>query len=169
MCCAEVELDVLTGELQIGRVDITMDQGCPLNPLVDLGQAEGGFVMALGYFLTEEVVWAEDGSQLTLGTWEYKVPATHDIPLALNLKFAAKLPNPSPAAVLSSKASGEPPMALGAAVALAARDAIRAARADAACSDAGAAGAAGADLVLPITVERAQLGCGVLPADFVLK
>ena len=52
-----------------------MAQGTPLNPLVDLGQLEGGFMMAIGYFLTEEVVFAEgSGEQLTLGAWEYKVP-----------------------------------------------------------------------------------------------
>eukprot|EP00965_Chrysotila_dentata_P120084 3972109-Pleurochrysis_carterae.AAC.1 len=61
-----------------------MDQGVPLNPAVDLGQAEGAFVMALGLFFSEEIRWADDGRQLTLGTWEYKIPAVHDIPLKLN-------------------------------------------------------------------------------------
>ena len=53
--CVEVEVDALTGEIAILRADVCMDQGTPLNPLIDLGQVEGGFMMALGYFLTEEV------------------------------------------------------------------------------------------------------------------
>ena len=70
-----------------------------------------------GFFLTEEVLFSDRGEQLTLGAWEYKPPAVHDIPLEFNIRFERKVPNPSPVAVLGSKASGEPPMALGAAVA----------------------------------------------------
>ena len=86
--------------------------------------------MALGFFLTEHVAWSSsDGSQLNVGTWEMKVPAAHDIPLSLNVSFTTPgTPNASAINVLGSKASGEPPMALGAAIALATRDAIRAAR-----------------------------------------
>jgi len=56
--------------------------------------------MSLGYFLTEQVRFAADGQLITLGTWDYKPPAVHDIPLQLNVKFVASMPNPSPAAVL---------------------------------------------------------------------
>lgn len=69
-------------------------QGTPLNPLVDLGQLEGGFMMAIGYYLTEEVVFAKDsGEQLTLGAWEYKVPRTPPLTLTRDPD-----PNPTDAA-----------------------------------------------------------------------
>lgn len=163
VCCAESEIDALSGESSVLRVDIAMDQGCPLNPLVDLGQVEGALIMSLGYFLTEEVAFgAKDGAQLTLGSWEYKVPAVHDVPLVLNVQFVRATPNPSPAAVLGSKASGEPAMALGAACALAVRDAIRAVRVDGGLPPSH-------DLTLPLTVERVQMACGVSPERFVLQ
>lgn len=163
VCCSEVEIDVLTGEMQIIRVDLTMDQGTPLNPLVDLGQAEGGFVMALGHFLTEEVIVAPDGSQLSLGTWEYKPPAVHDLPLEWNVSFEQNSPNPWKGSVMRSKASGEPPMALGVSVVLAVRDAVRAARAEAGLTD------LQTNLELPLTVERIQLACGVTAHQFKLR
>ena len=70
VCCAEAEVDTLTGECCVRRVDVVMDQGCPLNPLVDLGQVEGALLMSIGYFLTEEVRFGSDGAQLTLGNWD---------------------------------------------------------------------------------------------------
>ena len=163
VCLAEAEVDALTGECQVRRVDIVMDQGTPLNPLVDLGQAEGGFVMALGFFLTEQVTFTDRGEQCTLGSWEYKVPGAHDLPLEMNFKFEAHVPNPAPIAVLGTKASGEPPMALGAAVALAVRDAIKAVRAE----HGGATSKS--HLVLPLTVERVAGSCGVSADAFVLQ
>ena len=69
--------------------------------------------MALGLYLSEEVKWSTDGAQLTLGSWEYKPPAAHDIPLQLNVEFEDNIPNPAKLGTLRSKASGEPPMALG--------------------------------------------------------
>jgi len=160
--CVEVEVDALTGEIGILRADICMDQGTPLNPLVDLGQVEGGFVMALGYYLTEEVRWGSSASQLSLGTWQYKPPAVADIPLELNVEFVAKSPNPSPNAVLGSKASAEPPMALGAAAFFAARHAIGAMRAQAGAT-------APFEPAAPLTVERIQQACLVTVDQFTLQ
>lgn len=70
--CSEVEIDCLTGEVQILQVDLDMDLGNSLNPAVDIGQVEGGFIMAVGYFLTEEVIQNSGEAQLNLGTWNYK-------------------------------------------------------------------------------------------------
>ena len=115
----------------------------------------------------EEVIFSDTtGEQLTLGAWEYKVPAAHDVPLEFNVRFEANVPNPSPVSVLGSKASGEPPMALGAAVALAVRDAIRAARRD---TRRGAHSAGAPHLELPLTVERIATLCNVDPSAFVLR
>ena len=137
VCFAEVEVDVLTGEIQIRRADIHMDLGASLNPAIDIGQIEGGFIMALGYFLCEEVLFqhdkakpmrhAENQIQINLGTWNYKVCSAYDIPEVLNVSLL-DVPNPSPAAILSSKACAEPPMALACAVVLAAKECIYDAR-----------------------------------------
>ena len=118
--------------------------------------------MAMGLFLSEELKWSAEGRQLTMGSWEYKPPAAHDIPLSLNVEFKANLPNPARLATLRSKASGEPPMALGAAAFFAVRGAIRAARAD--------AGEIGAfELNAPLTVERIQQACLVSAERFKLR
>jgi xanthine dehydrogenase/oxidase len=72
---------VLTGQCTILRSDLLVDAGQPVNPLIDLGQAQGAFVQGLGYVLTEEVLFDPDGRLLTDGTWEYKPPCSHTIPV----------------------------------------------------------------------------------------
>ena len=81
----EVELDVLTGEIQLIRTDILFDAGISLNPAIDIGQIEGGFVMGLGLCLTEEVLYDANGKLLTHNTWEYKPETALDIPLDLRV------------------------------------------------------------------------------------
>lgn len=157
-----VEVDCLTGEVQVLRMDLHMDLGSSLNPAVDIGQVEGGLVMALGYMLCEEVLYKTDARadrhgggilQVNLGTWGYKPPSALDIPQVLNINLLPGEPNPSPAGVLGSKACGEPPMALAAAVALAVKAAVFACRLDLhGVSDY-------VQLDLPLTVERVQQAC----------
>jgi xanthine dehydrogenase/oxidase len=76
VCIAEVFLDVLTGENSILRCDILMDLGISMNPLLDVGQIEGAFLMGVGLNTLEEVVYNSDGSLFTNDTWEYKIPVT---------------------------------------------------------------------------------------------
>jgi xanthine dehydrogenase/oxidase len=159
--CVEVEVDVLSGEVQLTKAQLLMDQGTPLNPLIDLGQVEGGFVMALGLVLTEEVLWGQQGEQLNLGSWQYKVPAVHDIPISLDVSFLPHTPNPKSNATLRSKASGEPPMALASAAFLAVRHAIKAAREDAGSTSA-------FQLDAPLTPQAIQQACLVSADRFVL-
>eukprot|EP00951_Prasinocladus_malaysianus_P033069 scaffold325182_cov48-Prasinocladus_malaysianus.AAC.1 len=64
-----------------------MDLGTAMNPEVDLGQVEGGFMMALGYILMEDVLFDENGQPLSLGTWNYKIPSAYDIPIKLNVEL----------------------------------------------------------------------------------
>ena len=65
-----MEVDVLTGEIQILQTDILFDCGQSLNPMIDIGQVEGGFMMGLGYFMTEELIFdPSSGQLLTNGTW----------------------------------------------------------------------------------------------------
>ncbi|KAK3289624.1 hypothetical protein CYMTET_2955 [Cymbomonas tetramitiformis] len=158
-CCSEVEIDVLTGEVQVLRTDIVMDQGTSLNPDIDIGQIEGGFIMALGYVLTEEVLIGKEGEQLNLGTWEYKIPSAYDIPIEFNVQLLKATPNPS--GVLHSKASAEPVMATVSSVYFAVKNAMYAARAEKGVADY-------FSMSVPITVQKIQQGCMVTHADFKL-
>jgi xanthine dehydrogenase/oxidase len=121
-CVTEVLVDVLTGEHQLLRSDILFDAGISLNPVVDIGQIEGGYVMGLGLFLTEEIQYDSNGSPVQYNTWEYKPLTGFDIPLDFRVSLLKDAPNP--AGFLSSKASGEPPLALASGALMAIQHAV---------------------------------------------
>ncbi|XP_031475663.1 indole-3-acetaldehyde oxidase-like [Nymphaea colorata] len=125
---SEVEVDLLTGSTTILRTDITYDCGLSLNPAVDLGQIEGAFVQGIGFFMMEKHVTDSDGLVLSNGTWTYKIPTVDTVPRQFNVEILSSGHHKN--RVLSSKASGEPPLLLAASVHCAAREAIKAARSD---------------------------------------
>ncbi|XP_074037336.1 xanthine dehydrogenase/oxidase isoform X2 [Leptinotarsa decemlineata] len=129
VCASEIELDVLTGQHQISRVDILEDVGYSLNPLIDMGQVEGAFIMGVGYGTTEEIVIGQNGEMLTNRSWNYKPPGAKDIPIDFRIKFPGN--NPNPIGVLHSKTVGEPPICLSVTVPLAIRQAVASVRAEA--------------------------------------
>ncbi|XP_048248147.1 indole-3-acetaldehyde oxidase-like [Haliotis rufescens] len=150
----EVELDVLTGENQVRRVDILFDCGESLNPTIDIGQIEGAYVMGLGNLLTENIIYdPETGAVLTDGTWEYKPPTTKDIPVDIRIRLLPDAPNPY--GVKASKASGEPPIVLATGALYALKQAMEEARFDLTSNK------EFQPTVAPYTVERLMLGCGV--------
>ncbi|CAL4919469.1 unnamed protein product [Urochloa decumbens] len=123
---SEVEVDVLTGATTILRSDLVYDCGQSLNPAVDLGQVEGAFVQGVGFFTNEEYTTNSDGMVINDGTWTYKIPTVDTIPKQFNVELINSARDQK--RVLSSKASGEPPLLLASSVHCAMREAIRAAR-----------------------------------------
>ncbi|XP_017888813.1 xanthine dehydrogenase/oxidase-like isoform X2 [Ceratina calcarata] len=130
----EVQIDVLTGQHVVERVDILEDCGRSMNPEVDLGQVEGSFVMGMGYWTTEDLIYDPSTGQLTNNrTWNYKPPGAKDIPVDFRVYFRQNAPNN--ATVLRSKATGEPPLCLSYTVPIAIRYALDSARKDAGNND----------------------------------
>lgn len=123
----EVVIDTLTGENRILRADILHDAGASLNPALDIGQVEGGYVQGAGWLTTEELVWDDAGRLRTHAPSTYKIPAFADRPQVFNVALY-DVPNPE-ATIARSKAVGEPPFMLGISAWLALSDAV------AACGD----------------------------------
>ena len=122
---SEVVVDTLTGEHRVVRTDILHDVGRSLNPTIDIGQIEGGFVQGMGWLTTEELHWNEATGVLeTMAPTTYKVPAVHDVPMDFRVEL---FDNASTAETIHrSKAVGEPPVLLAFSVFLAIRDAVAA-------------------------------------------
>eukprot|EP00013_Stygamoeba_regulata_P024409 CAMPEP_0177646408 /NCGR_PEP_ID=MMETSP0447-20121125/9759_1 /TAXON_ID=0 /ORGANISM="Stygamoeba regulata, Strain BSH-02190019" /LENGTH=1301 /DNA_ID=CAMNT_0019148941 /DNA_START=93 /DNA_END=3998 /DNA_ORIENTATION=+ len=146
----EVMVDVLTGETEVLKATILYDCGKSLNPAIDIGQAEGAFVQGLGHVFREEVLIDETGKLISDGTWEMKPPSYRCIPERLEIDMLKD--SPFDKGVLSSKASGEPPLVLAVSAAMAARMAIASARADADHPEF-------FSMPLPITVDTIQQLC----------
>jgi xanthine dehydrogenase large subunit len=119
---SEVVVDTLTGEWKLTRADLLHDAGQSLNPAIDLGQVEGGFIQGMGWLTTEELWWNPDGRLMTHAPSTYKIPAVNDCPA----EFHARLfPNRNREdTILRSKAVGEPPLLLAFSVFFAIRDAV---------------------------------------------
>ncbi len=141
---SEVEVDTLTGENRLRRVDILHDVGASLNPAIDLGQIEGGFVQGMGWLTTEELWWDRQGQLRTHAPSTYKIPAVGDVPADFRAAIWQRGRNRENA-IYRSKAVGEPPLMHGISVFHALRDAV------AAC------GEGPVDLDAPATPERVLL------------
>jgi xanthine dehydrogenase large subunit len=121
--CSEVLLDTLTGEYRMLRTDILHDVGASLNPAIDIGQVEGGFIQGMGWLTMEELNWNAQGKLTTNSPASYKIPAVADMPLDLRVRLVENRKNPEDT-VFHSKAVGEPPFMLGISVWCALKDAI---------------------------------------------
>ena len=119
----EVVIDTLTGENRVLRVDILHDCGDSLNPAIDLGQIEGGYVQGVGWLTTEEVWWNEVGELGTHAPSTYKIPTCSDLAPDFRVQLMRGVSNREDT-VYRSKAVGEPPLMLGLSAFLAIRDAI---------------------------------------------
>jgi xanthine dehydrogenase large subunit len=109
--CSEVMIDTLTGEMKTTRVDILHDVGKSLNPAIDIGQIEGGFVQGLGWLTTEELVFDQEGRLRTHAPSTYKIPAASDVPEDFRVALYES-PGNKADTIYRSKAVGEPPLML---------------------------------------------------------
>ena len=121
--CSEVAVDTLTGEYRVERVDILHDVGKSLNPAIDLGQIEGGFVQGMGWLTTEELWWDDAGRLRTHAPSTYKIPACGDRPRIFNVEILKNAENREET-IYRSKAVGEPPLMLAISVLHALSDAV---------------------------------------------
>jgi len=123
---SEVVIDSQTGESKLTRVDILHDVGESLNPAIDMGQVEGGFVQGVGWLTSEELWWDDKGRLMTHAPSTYKIPTAHDWPRTFNVDLIPWSRNREDS-IYRSKAVGEPPLMLAMSVFYAIRDAIAAA------------------------------------------
>ncbi|GAA6193779.1 xanthine dehydrogenase molybdopterin binding subunit [Phaeobacter sp. NW0010-22] len=140
----EVAIDTLTGENRILRADILHDAGESLNPALDVGQVEGGYVQGAGWLTTEELVWDDKGRLRTHAPSTYKIPACSDRPDVFNVALWAGSNREE--TIYRSKAVGEPPFMLGISAYLALNNAV------------GACGDAYPALNAPATAEEVWRG-----------
>ncbi|XP_062816537.1 aldehyde oxidase 2 isoform X2 [Anolis carolinensis] len=148
--CSEVEIDCLTGDHENIRTDIVMDASFSINPAIDIGQIEGGFIQGLGLYTMEELKFSPEGELYTLGPDTYKIPAVCDVPEHFRVYL---LPNSrNPIAIYSSRGMGEAGVFLGSSVFFAIRDAVAAARKERGLNR-------NFTLNSPLNVERIRMVC----------
>ena len=120
----EVVIDTITGENRILRADVLHDAGASLNPALDIGQVEGGYVQGVGWLTAEELVWDTSGHLRTHAPSTYKIPACGDRPDVFNVALWDGANRAD--TIYKSKAVGEPPLMLGISAFLALSDAASA-------------------------------------------
>jgi xanthine dehydrogenase large subunit len=150
--CTEVAIDTATGESRVLAVDILHDVGHSINPAIDIGQIEGGFVQGMGWLTTEQLVWNDKGLLTTHAPSTYKIPATGDVPAHFRVDLWREANREDN--VGGSKAVGEPPFMLAVSVYEALRNAIAAGR--------GSGGRV--ELTAPATAENVLRALGRLPS-----
>jgi xanthine dehydrogenase large subunit len=151
---AEVIVDTRTGEYRVTRVDILHDVGKSLNPAIDIGQIEGGFVQGMGWLTTEELLWDGSGRLISNSPANYKIPTAYDVPEKFEVELFDE--ENSEETIFSSKAVGEPPLMLALSVWCALRDAC-ASIADYRFSPTMNAPATSEEVYRCITLAKAQL------------
>jgi xanthine dehydrogenase large subunit len=124
---SEVVIDTLTGEWKLLRADILHDAGRSMNPAIDIGQIEGGFIQGMGWLTMEELWWKPDGALATHAPSTYKIPVSSDCPGVFNVKLWNG--DCAEDSIHRSKAVGEPPLLNAISVFLAIRDAVAATQA----------------------------------------
>jgi xanthine dehydrogenase large subunit len=122
---SEVAVDTLTGETRLVKLDVLHDVGSSINPAIDRGQIEGGFLQGVGWLTSEELCWDARGILQTHAPSTYKIPTARDWPADSKITLLERSPNREDT-IYRSKAVGEPPLMLAISVFHAIRDACAA-------------------------------------------
>ncbi|CAM2009389.1 xanthine dehydrogenase molybdopterin binding subunit [Acanthopleuribacter pedis] len=141
----EVTLDIIRGTYAFDAVHVVHDFGQSMNPIIDLGQTEGGLVQGMGWMTMEDLLYDKEGRLMSNALSTYKIPDIYAVPKQMDVTFIDT--EGAPLAILKSKAVGEPPLMYGMGAYFAIRDAIRAWRDTKAMA-----------FHAPMTPERALLG-----------
>ncbi|MCD4802692.1 MAG: molybdopterin-dependent oxidoreductase [Anaerolineales bacterium] len=78
---AEVTVDVETGQVVVDRLVMAVDAGVIVNPVTASGQVEGGMTQALGYAVSEEMVYDELGVAREKDFRDYHIFEAHEMPV----------------------------------------------------------------------------------------
>ncbi|MBU6450471.1 MAG: xanthine dehydrogenase molybdopterin binding subunit [Cyanobacteria bacterium REEB67] len=108
-CVSEVTIDRFTGDLKVDRVDILMDIGRSINPMINRGQIIGAFIQGMGWLTTEDLRYSSAGALLSYSPTTYKIPNIYDTPPLFNVHT---IENECTVNIRGTKAVGEPPLVL---------------------------------------------------------
>jgi xanthine dehydrogenase large subunit len=124
LACLEATVDCIRGTYHFDQALIVHDFGNSMNPLIDLGQVEGALAQGIGWMTMEEVAYDSKGRLLSNSLSTYKIPDIYSVPRTVRvIPLDAGGPG---AAILKSKAVGEPPLMYGIGAFFALQNAIRA-------------------------------------------
>lgn len=85
--CSLVEIDCLTGDHRVLNSSVVMDVGKSINPCIDIGQIEGGFMLGYGLFTVEEMMYSPKGEIYTNTLSTYKIPGFSNVPREFNVSL----------------------------------------------------------------------------------
>ncbi|MGI6684203.1 MAG: xanthine dehydrogenase subunit XdhA [Bacillota bacterium] len=105
-CFAEIEVNIPLGRINILDIINVHDSGRIINPLLAKAQVHGGMAMGLGYALSEQMLYSDEGRLLNGNLLDYKMPTAMDVP-SLRVRFVETFDPSSP---YGNKSLGEPPV-----------------------------------------------------------
>lgn len=107
----QVTVDCIRGNYEIDFVKVVHDYGQSMNPMIDLGQIEGGIVQGIGWMTCEDVFYDEKGKLRSNALSTYKIPDIYAAPKEIDI--IPLITDKENLAILQSKAVGEPPLMYG--------------------------------------------------------
>ncbi len=90
---AEVDVDTETGEVRVLKLVDAVDAGKIINPQTAEGQVEGGLTQALGYGVSEEMVYDGKGALLTRDFSSYRIYTAMDMPQLVTILVETNEPS----------------------------------------------------------------------------
>ena len=100
---AEVEVDLMTGKIELINFAAVVDCGTVVNPSLARVQTEGGIAQGIGMALYEDVVYGKDGTNYSNSFMQYKIPCRTDVG-TINVEFESSYEPSSP---FGAKSIGE--------------------------------------------------------------